>query len=36
MYVDDLMGCIEFLLSSKSKYITGQNFIIDGGQTISL
>lgn len=35
MYVDDLMGCIEFLLSSKSKYITGQNFIIDGGQTIS-
>ena len=35
MHVDDVLGCVEFLLSPKSKFITGQNFIIDGGQTIS-
>ena len=35
MHADDVLGCVEFLLSPKSKFITGQNFIIDGGQTIS-
>ncbi len=27
----DLFGIIEFLISSKSSYVTGQDFIIDGG-----
>ena len=31
---DDITGCILFLSSSLSKYITGQNIIIDGGWTL--
>lgn len=28
---EDLIGTIEFLISNKSKYITGQDIVIDGG-----
>ncbi len=28
---DDVFNAVEFLLNEKSKFITGQNFIIDGG-----
>ena len=31
---EDLTGIIEFLISSKSSYITGQNIIVDGGWTL--
>jgi NAD(P)-dependent dehydrogenase (short-subunit alcohol dehydrogenase family) len=30
---DDISPAISFLLSDESKYITGQNLIIDGGWT---
>lgn len=33
--VDDIYNALEFLLSPKSKWITGQNLIIDGGYSIS-
>ena len=29
----DLLGIIEYLISDKSSYVTGQDFIIDGGFT---
>jgi NAD(P)-dependent dehydrogenase (short-subunit alcohol dehydrogenase family) len=32
--VGDVVPTIEFLISSKSRWITGQNFIIDGGYSI--
>ena len=28
---DDIAGCVAFLLSSLSSYITGQDIIVDGG-----
>lgn len=31
---EDLFGIIKFLISDDSKYITGQNFMVDGGWTI--
>ena len=31
--VDDLYGIIDYLISNKSKYVTSQDFVIDGGWT---
>ena len=31
----DVVGCIKFLSSEDSSYITGQNIIVDGGFTLS-
>lgn len=31
---EDLTGAVEFLLSDDSRWITGQNIVIDGGRTI--
>lgn len=32
----DIFEMVEFLLSAKSKWITGQQFIVDGGRTINI
>lgn len=32
--LEDIYGPVEFLLSSKSNYITGQSIVVDGGWTI--
>ena len=31
---DDLLGIIHYLLSDASTYVTGQNFVVDGGFTV--
>lgn len=31
--VDDIVNAVEFLLSDKASWITGQRFVVDGGQT---
>ena len=31
--VEDLFGIIDYLISNKSKYVTSQDFIVDGGWT---
>lgn len=33
--VDDMANAIEFLLSPKSAYITGQTIVVDGGMTVA-
>ena len=30
---EEISGLVEFLLSKKSSYLTGQNIILDGGYT---
>ena len=34
--LSDIVNITSYLVSEKSKFITGSNFIIDGGQTIKL
>ena len=31
---EDLFGVVELLISKKSQYITGQDFVVDGGWTV--
>ena len=31
---EEIEGAVEFLISDKSSFITGQNLIIDGGKSI--
>ena len=31
---EDVTELVSYLVSNKSKFITGSNFVVDGGQTI--
>ena len=33
-YPNDLKGAVQFLIGEDSKFLTGQNIIIDGGRTV--
>jgi NAD(P)-dependent dehydrogenase (short-subunit alcohol dehydrogenase family) len=33
---NDISGMVEFLISDKARWITGQQFVIDGGRTINI
>jgi NAD(P)-dependent dehydrogenase (short-subunit alcohol dehydrogenase family) len=33
---DDVAWAVEFLLSDKSRWITGQEFVVDGGRTVNI
>ncbi len=35
-YTDEVVDMILFILSNKSDYITGQNFVVDGGRSLGL
>ena len=35
-YATDIANLVEFLVSDKAKFITGQTYIIDGGRTLSM
>ena len=30
----DIVNAVEFLISDKASWITGQRFVVDGGQTV--
>lgn len=32
--VDDIVNAVEFMVSDRSSWITGQKFVVDGGQTV--
>jgi len=34
--VEDIANIVEYLISDKARWITGQNFIIDGGRSVNL
>ena len=34
--IQDIYGIVEFLLSEKARWITGQQFTVDGGRTINI
>ena len=33
---DDVAWAVEFLLSDKARWITGQEFVVDGGRTVNI
>ena len=33
-YPDSIFEIIEYLMNEKNNFITGSNFVIDGGQTL--
>lgn len=35
-YTDEVANIITFIISSKADYITGQNFVVDGGRSLGL
>ncbi len=33
---EDIANLVEFLVSDKARFITGQTYVIDGGRTLSM